>query len=233
MAARAAASRWLCTTVWLHSIRGRLLATSVVIACVAFPVFAWSEDPDGEGHVEEVVVTASPPERGKPPSLEFLTEVYGNRRSGSRLYRRGEHAESFPYLLVAAQRGFKVAQARVSFCTNGGLGTQRDPFAAIAFLGLAAKPPTHPEIRRRFDRIWDRLPPGLKPRLVRLINQYDARFGAKANRVSCDLRATTGTHFRTLKCNFMDECDLYALTGLTPELRSCPAYFAERFRASQ
>lgn len=123
--------------------------------------------------VEEVVVTARPPERGKAPTLEFLTELYGSRRSGARLYRRGKHAESFPYLLAAARRGFKMAQARVSFLYRQGLGTPPDPTAAVAFLGIAAKPPTHPEIRRRFHEIWGRVPPDLKPGFEELIEQYD------------------------------------------------------------
>lgn len=175
--------------------------------------------------IEEVVVTASPPPRGKPPTLEFLVELYDSRRDGSLLYRRGQYAESFPHLLSAARRGFKLAQARVSFLYQQGLGTPPDPVAAVAFLGIAAKPPTLPEIRRRFDEIWDRVPTDLKPGLEELIMQYDAKYGAKANRVACDLSVDSGTHFRKLTCRFMDECTLYWHTGLTPELASCPQWW--------
>lgn len=176
-------------------------------------------------NVEEVVVTASPPERGKPPTLEFLVELYDSRRDGSLLYRRGKYAESFPMLLSAARRGFKLAQARVSFLYQQGLGTNPDPVAAIAFIGIAAKPPTLPEIRRRFDEIWDRVPTDLKPAFKELIEQYDAKYGAKANRVACDLSVDSGTHFRKLTCRFMDECTLYWHTSLTQELASCPQWW--------
>ena len=180
---------------------------------------------DHDDDVEEVVVTARPPERGKAPTLEFLTELYGSRRSGARLYRRGKHAESFPYLLAAARRGFKMAQARVSFLYQQGLGTPPDPMAAVAFLGIAAKPPTHPEIRRRFHEIWGRVPPDLKPGFEELIEQYDANYGARANRISCDLSHRTGTHFKKLTCRFMDECSIFVnVFGLAPapELANCP-----------
>ena len=201
----------------------------LVLVTATLPVFAIGGDTaDPSEDVEVVVVTASPPERGKPPTLEFLTEVYDSRRTGSRLYRRGEHAESFPHLLAAARRGFKMAQARVSFLYQQGLGTPRDPLAAVAFLGIAAKPPTLPEITMRFDEVWDRVPPDLKPRLEQLIDEYDARYGASTNRVSCDLSHSAGTFFRKLTCRFMDECSLYGRMGLTPELRSCPGYVLER-----
>ena len=210
--------------------RGRAVGFVCVVAGTAFPALAESGDHGAGGDIEEVVVTASPPERGEPPSLEFLTEVYGGRRSGSLLYRRGRHAESFPHLLVAARRGFKMAQARVSFLYERGLGTPRDPLAAVAFLGIAAKPPTHPEIRRRFDEIWDRMPADLKPGLERLIDRYDARYGAKTNGVSCGLARPAGTHFPKLTCRFDSECALYGRLGITPELRSCIEYFSDRLR---
>lgn len=201
----------------------------IVLLAAALPVFAETgTHAAGSEDIEEVVVTASPPERGKPPTLEFLTEVYDNRRTGSQLYRRGEHAESFPHLLAAARRGFKMAQARVSFLYQQGLGTPRDAMAAVAFLGVAAKPPTLPEISMRFNEVWDRVPVALKPGLEQLIDEYDARYGARVNRVSCDLSHSAGTFFRKLTCRFTDECSLYGRMGLTPELRTCPGYVFER-----
>lgn len=190
-----------------------------LLVVIAVPAFAERGDA-----VEEIVVTATPPERGKPPTLEFLTELYDSRRNGSFLYRRGKHAEAFPHLLAAARRGFKMAQARVSFLYQQGLGTPRDPIAAVAFLGIAAKPPTLPEISNSFKQVWERIPPDLKPRFEQLIEQYEARYGARANRIACDVSPSAGTHFKKLTCRFMDECSLYAF-GPAPELQSCPPPF--------
>ena len=173
--------------------------------------------------VEEVVVTGEPMERGKPPEFEFLMHVYDNRRDGARLYKEGRYEEAFPLLLHAAKRGFKVAQARVSYLYERGLGTPRDPIAAIGFLGTAAKPPTHPEILNRFKDVWRRVPPEHENRLHEIIDRYDAQYGNRANRVVCDMNHRTGTYIRTLRCNFMDECDLYShLRAWVPELRNCP-----------
>ena len=173
--------------------------------------------------VEEVVVTGEPIERGKPPEFEFLIHVYDSRREGARLYKDGRYEEAFPLLLHAAKRGFKMAQARVSYLYERGLGTPRDPIAAVGFLGIAAKPPTHPEILNRFKDIWHRVPPEHRTRLRQVIDCYDSQYGNRANRVVCDTSHRTGTYLRTLRCNFMDECSLYShLAAWVPELRNCP-----------
>ena len=173
--------------------------------------------------VEEVVVTGEPMERGKPPEFEFLMHVYDSRRDGAKLYKEGRYEEAFPLLLHAAKRGFKMAQARVSYLYERGLGTPRDPIAAIGFLGTAAKSPTHPEIRNRFKEIWQRIPPEHETRLQEVIDRYDAQYGTRANRIVCDTNHRTGTYMRTLRCNFMDECSLYShLAAWVPELRNCP-----------
>lgn len=119
-----------------------------------------------------------------------------------------------------------MAQARVSFLYEQGLGTSRDPVAAVAFLGVAAKPPTHPEITVRFNRIWDRVPEDMRPWLEQLIDAYDAKYGTRANRVSCDLSHRAGTHIKKLTCRFTDECSIYVKTiagaAPAPELEMCP-----------
>ena len=182
-------------------------------------------DETSTASVEEVVVTGEPMERGKPPEFEFLIHVYDSRRDGAKLYKEGRYEEAFPLLLHAAKRGFKMAQARVSYLYERGLGTPRDPIAAIGFLGTAAKPPTHPEIRNRFKEIWRRVPPEHETRLREVIDRYDAQYGTRANRIVCDVSHRGGTYMRTLSCNFMDECSLYDhLAAWVPELRSCPRF---------
>ena len=208
----------------LHSVRAPLLfilGLATQSALAAEPSARLDET--SAGPVEEVVVTGEPMERGKPPEFEFLMHLYDSRREGAKLYRDGRYEEAFPLLLQAAKRGFKVAQARVSYLYERGLGTPRDPIAAIGFLGTAAKPPTHPEIRNRFEEIWRRVPPEHEARLRQVIDRYDSLYGNRANRVVCDRSHRTGTYMRSLRCNFMDECSLYRhLAAWVPELRNCP-----------
>ena len=154
---------------------------------------------------EEMIVTAPKPDRGQVPQFEYLLETYKARSKGSLLYRRGKYAESFPYLLVAAKRGFRLAQARVGFLFQQGLGTPRDAEAAIAWLALAATPDTLPEIMNYFRTQWAKIPPEYIPQLEQVIDEYREQYGNRENRVVCDMSRKAGTHFKKLTCRFMDE----------------------------
>ena len=154
---------------------------------------------------EEMIVTAPKPGKGQVPQFEYLLETYKARSKGSLLYRRGKYAESFPYLLVAAKRGFRLAQARVGFLFQQGIGTPRDAEAAIAWLALAATPDTLPEIMNYFRLQWAKIPPEYIPHLEQLIEEYREQYGNRENRVVCDMSRKAGTHFKKLTCRFMDE----------------------------
>ena len=171
--------------------------------------------------VEEVVVTETPPQRGKIPTLELISEVYDARREGGWLYRRGRYKEAFPLLLTAAKRGFKFAQARVGFlyqqgcqpwgseprepCAWGGPGGKTNAEAAVGWLALAAKPPTTPEIRGHFKELWQRIPAQHHARFDAVIATYEQRYGTKVNRVGCDRSHKAGTYIKYLTCRFVDE----------------------------
>ena len=171
--------------------------------------------------VEEVVVTETPPRRGKIPTLELISEVYDARREGGWLYRRGRYKEAFPLLLTAAKRGFKFAQARVGFlfqqgcppwggesrepCEWGGPSGRTNPDAAVGWLALAAKPPTTPEIRGHFKELWKRIPAQHHQHFDAVIASYEQLYGTKVNRVGCDRSHKAGTYIKYLTCRFVDE----------------------------
>ena len=164
--------------------------------------------------VEEVVVIGDAPAPGKAPSMEQLLAAYAARRTGADLYRRGRYAEAFPHLLTAAKRGFKFAQARVGFLYQQGLGTPQDPEAAIGWLGIASKSETMPEIRNHFNALWRKIPDVYRPRLEQVIDDFEAKYGSRVNRVVCDSSHKAGTFTKHLTCRFMDE-HLYNQTGET------------------
>ena len=165
------------------------------------PLRSRADDSD----IEEIVVTASRPERGKVPSYERVFQIYESRRKGAWLYKQGRYEEAFPHLLAAAQSGFKFAQARVGFLYQQGLGTPQDPYAAVGWLGLAAEGISHPEIKNHFRNLWERIPEDYEPSLEAVIDEYREKYSAKANRVGCDMSHKAGTYIKSLTCRFMDE----------------------------
>ena len=171
-----------------------------------------TEAPPVGDDVEEMTVTAPGPESGQIPPLEYLLEVYDARSRGADLYRRGRYDEAFPYLLIAAKRGFKFAQARVAFLYQQGLGTPQDPEAAVAWLGVASRGETMPEILNYFNDMWRKIPESMQPDLAALIDEYEAKYGTRENRVACDRDRKAGTFVKSLTCRFMDE-HLYTSTS--------------------
>jgi hypothetical protein len=125
---------------------------------------------------------------------------------GARLYRAGKYEEALPYLLVAAKRGFKLSQARVSYIYHQGFGDiPRDAEAAIGWLGAAASPTSNPEIRNYFKRFRAGLPVEYHAVFDSIVEDYVARYGSKAVGMDCTNTRQAGTHISNLKCDFKDE----------------------------
>ena len=196
--------------VILFALAGVRIAVAGESEDAAAPVSA-SPEPQAD---EEMIVTGRAPAKNRVPPMEYLMQVYDARRQGAHLYKRGRYAEAFPYLLVAAKRGFKFAQARVGFLYQQGLGTPQNAEAAIAWLGVASRGNTMPEIRNHFNDLWAKIPEQYRPRLEAVIDVYESKFGTRANRVACDTSHKSGTFVKHLSCRFMDE-HLYSDTGET------------------
>lgn len=160
---------------------------------------------DDASEPEEVIALGMPGDRFEILQYEYMQNTYEARGKGSCLYRRGHYGESFPYLLAAAKRGFKFAQARVSFLYQQGLGTDRDTEAAVGWLSVAALGKTHPNIRSSFREVWQRIPDQHRPHYERVVEEYRSKYASRQHRVNCDLSRKTGSYMHALTCRFQDE----------------------------
>ncbi|MYA16529.1 MAG: sel1 repeat family protein [Gammaproteobacteria bacterium] len=157
---------------------------------------------------EEVIVTALPPKQGAFPTAEFMQQVYDARSLGSCLYAKGRYEEAFPYLRAAARKGFKMAQARLGYLYQQGLGVDRDTHTAMAWYGVAASGTTLPVIRNYFKDALRSVPEEHRPSVDAVVDEYRDRYAARHNRVVCDLNARAGTFLKTLTCRFQDDAFL-------------------------
>ncbi len=175
--------------------------------------------------IEEVIVTG---ERQQDINPVVMSEIYNSSGKGGWLYRKGRYEEAFPHLLAAAQQGFKLAQARVSYLYQRGLGVPRDAEAAIGWLGVAATPATTPEIRDYYKRVMAHFPESYGPRIEEIVDFYIAKYGSEATRVNCENTRLAGTHISRLKCDFLDAPDYRDvldsgdLPAFTPPIGSGP-----------
>ena len=201
-----------------------------VLAFITTPAWAGEdaalsgETPD-DRDVEEVVVTGEPRVE-RHILLEYLSDFKDTRYDGWWYYRQGRYDKAFPLILEAAKVGFKKHQARVSYLYAMGLGTPRNTEAAVGFLGIAAKHPTHPEIFNAFKDVWRRVPEEHRPRFQAIIDDYESRYGSRASRVLCNRDRRTGTWMRDLRCEFAEMTPgAGAITDLNtwvPELMNRP-----------
>ena len=155
---------------------------------------------------EEVVVTETRLETNLP-TADLIQATYKARHDGGRLYRLGRYEEALPFLLAAAKQGFKWEQARVSFLYQQGYGTEQDVNAAVGWLGVAARGETTPAIRGRFKEVWARIPEKRRPHFEAVIDEYERRYGNKANRTVCKNRMEMFSEYvkkRIFECDFVD-----------------------------
>ena len=169
-----------------------------------------------DGYVEEMVVTApilrTPgPDPGEMPSGEFISQVYDAANRGSQLYREKRYKEALPYLVVAAKRGFKWAQASAAdIHLHGKGGVPVDLEAGIGWLGVAAQQKTTNSIRQFFEESKELMPERYTDAAIdAIVSDYRAEYGNRAHRVACRFAADEGVtwsfNFKRLRCHFIDE----------------------------
>ncbi|HJN48877.1 MAG: hypothetical protein QGI68_06065 [Pseudomonadales bacterium] len=187
----------------LIAICGALLMVHSNAEDVADAVDAPRVTRDRNEVIDEIVT------EGVRPNIRIDPVQMGRIRNdngrGARLYRQRRYAEAFPYLLAAAERGFKLAQARVSYLYQLGLGVERDSDAAVGWLGVAASRITSPEIRTYYKNFINHIPRERMPEVNAIVQDYTARYGSNAVGLFCSNTRWAGTHISRLKCDFKDE----------------------------
>ena len=167
------------------------------------------------GDVEEMVVTApiitaQPPEIGEMPSGAFISQVYEAVSRGAELYKQKRYKEALPFLVIAAKRGFKWAQASAAdIYLHGRGGVPADLEAGIGWLGVAAQPRTANSIIDFFNESVALLPERYTDDAVdRIVSSYRAQYGNLRHRVACrnqPIDPTWSMRVKNLRCHFIDE----------------------------
>ena len=190
------------------------------VGVVALALFAASAlaDAAGDAPTEEAAGGAA----GDDDRVEVVT-VVGERRNldadarrriyeelatGNRLWADKKVKEAFPYLLNTAERGFKHSQARVGHIYAYGLGdVERDTTQAVGWLGVAATGETSRPIKNYFNTIWKRIPEQHVPYFEEVVEDFTAKYGARATGVVCEMRRPVHSYIKRLGCFFQEDLD--------------------------
>ena len=180
-------------------------ATLAALDSAAAPFEPEDSDPDlNTQPMDEMIVEGT----ALDMNIVRISRIRYANGNGARLYRLGKYKEAYPLLLSAARQGFKLAQARVSYIHQQGLGgIERDAEKAVGWLGVAASPVTDVEILKYHRRFMARIPETLKPQVDSIVEDYIAKYGNDVNGINCDRTRVAGTHISRLKCDFEEETD--------------------------
>ena len=155
------------------------------------------------------VITAPEPEFGQMPSGQFISQVYDAFSRGAELYEQKRYKEALPFLLAAAKRGFKWAQASAAdIYLHGRGGVPVDLEAGIGWLGVAALPRTAYSITEFFEESRALLPARYTPDVVdRIVASYRAQYANSQHRVACRSAAfdpSWSMRIKSVRCHFID-----------------------------
>ncbi len=191
----------------------------------------------GTGDIEEMVVTAPvitapEPEFGQMPSGQFISQVYDAFSQGAHLYKQKRYKEALPFLVAAAKRGFKWAQASAAdIYLHGRGGVPVDLEAGIGWLGTAAVPRTAHSIVEFFEESRALLPAQYTPEAVdAIVASYRDQYTNSQHRVACRSAAfdpSWSIRIKSVRCHFIDtvtQCRYANLTesGLLTWEWQCP-----------
>ena len=150
---------------------------------------------------EEMTVTAE-----RLLSAKERRRIYRDLARGKRLFAKQKVDQAFPYLLDAAQRGFKDSQVRVGYIYLRGLGeVAKDSEQAVGWLGVASDGRTSPAIRNYFNDIWRRIPDRHVPYFQEVVEEYRSKYGRRATGVVCEMKRPLDSHVKQLGCFFEED----------------------------
>ena len=139
-----------------------------------------------------------------PP--DEIENTYRARKQGRQLYRSEKYQEAVPYLLFAAERGFKDAQTQLGQIYVQGLGgVKQDLVQGIGWLGVAASGKTDPRTRKLYKQIRKSIPKEHDETVETIVKQFIQNYDGRRTRVKCELESSAGRYTKESRCRFIDE----------------------------
>lgn len=145
-----------------------------------------------------------------PP--EEIEDTYRARKQGRQLYRAEKFKEAEPYLLFAAERGFKDAQTQLGQIYVRGLGgVEADLVQGIGWLGVAASGKSDPRTRKLYKQVRGNIPEEHDATVEKIVNQFIENYDGRRTRVTCKLESSAGRYTKESRCRFIDESNYPSL----------------------
>ena len=145
-----------------------------------------------------------------PP--DEIENTYRARKQGRQLYRAEKYLEAEPYLLFAAERGFKDAQTQLGQIYVRGLGeVKQDLVQGIGWLGVAASGKSDPRTRKLYKQVRENIPKEHDATVETIVEQFIENYDGRRTRVTCEMESSAGRHTKEVRCRFIDEANYPSL----------------------
>lgn len=145
-----------------------------------------------------------------PP--EEIENTYRARKQGRQLYRAEKYEEAMPYLLFAAERGFKDAQTQLGqIYVQGRGGVKQDLVQGIGWLGVAASGKSDPRTRKLYEQVRENIPEEHNATVEKIVKQFIENYDGRRTRVTCKLESSAGRYTKESRCRFIDEANYPSL----------------------
>ena len=192
-------------------------ALVIVIACSCSIQSFATEPLSPESEVDEPQTYLAPPgvreeaivvieDFDPEDQYEMVRRGYADQQRGIYLYNRKQYEKAYPFLLAAAQLGFKEAQARIGAIHLYGLGgIKRQQYRGMGWMAAAASGKTSPVIKRFYEDLWTQVPDRHVETLRVVVSRYIEKFSSDKLAITCENTRHARTHIAKLRCYFDDE----------------------------
>ena len=172
---------------------------------------AQAELPDSPSAMEVPQASLESPIDGNVRQL--IETTFLHHAEGERLFRRQEYARALPHLAFAARNGFALAQVRLAHLYAAGKGGLRsDAESALAWLGVAARNASGPEIRKLFEQEFETVPAEWQPYVKKLVDDFVAKFGERPGGVRCEFLDADAADGGRVHCEYQIDAQTYEQT---------------------
>ena len=133
------------------------------------------------------------------PRYADIRKWFEAEQLGLGLYRSKEFEQAYPQLAEAARHGFKQAQHNIAIMHINGEGVEKNPLIGVALLGLAAESGDR-KLKRDYEKGVKALPKKFQQLVRDQTDYYIARYGMKAQGISCRSVKRPGSNMKDIRC---------------------------------
>lgn len=124
-------------------------------------------------------------------------------QEGAKHYKAKDYDAALPYLHVAAEWGFKDAQARLGQIYLKGLGSaEKNTLRGLAWLGTAASKPASNSYESMYEKALAKVSEENQAVVERTVEAYTQRFGSGAAAVTCKMVKPLGSNMSQPSCDY-------------------------------